>query len=136
MKFYETGQYAEPITIEMCFSDPGYADCSEAKPQDINLHNAALNLQKIRTLVNKLDQETYPPELARVVVYLRRFQLFLLWSETQKLEFIKTGQIAALTSTFHNLDPETACDDVLDRQTGSECSCCGLVCRFLCYRVL
>ena len=46
MKFYETGQYAEPIAIQMCFSDPGYADCDEAKPEDINLHNAALNLQK------------------------------------------------------------------------------------------
>jgi hypothetical protein len=46
MKFHETGQYAEPIAIQMCFSDPGYADCDEAKPEDINLHNAALNLQK------------------------------------------------------------------------------------------
>lgn len=114
MKFYETGPYTEPISIGMCFPDRGYAPCKK-NSDSINIHNAELNLDRIQRLISNLEHETYPPELAGIVAYLIRVRRFWLWSETQQLEFIKTGQIAALSGSYDKVDPEVDCTAALQQ---------------------
>ena len=108
MKFHDSGPYTEPISIGMCFPDRGYTPC-EQNSDSINIHNAALNLDRIQRVISNLERETYPPELAGIVAHLIRVRRFWLWSETQQLEFIKSGQIAALSGSYDRVDPEVDC---------------------------
>jgi hypothetical protein len=113
MKVAENGPYSELLTVDTCSpDDPKYAGCKEEIP---SAHNGEVNLQKIRELITKIDEESYPPELSSVVAYLRRVLSFFLWRETQKLEFTKTSQIAALSVAFDEVDPASTCTNALER---------------------
>jgi len=106
--------YQVPFWLEECFKDdPRYVPCGP--DASLNINNAQLNLEKIRTVIANLDPKNFPVELSPVVSYLRRIQNFGLWRETQRLKFFQTGNLMYLETPFENLDPKTACKAVLDQ---------------------
>jgi len=107
--------YQVPLWLEQCFKeDPRYAPCGPDEAS-LNINNAQLNLDKIRTVIANLESKRFPVELSPVVSYLRRIQTFALWRETQRLKFVQTGNLMYLESPFENIDPKTACKAVLDQ---------------------
>jgi len=110
--------YQVPFWLEQCYrDDPRYVPCG-GEPPSINVNNARLNLEKIRTVLANLDPNAFPPDLSPVVLYLREIQIFALWKETQRLEFAQTGDVARLEAPFQTIDPKVACKASLDRIRG------------------
>jgi hypothetical protein len=84
MLLHETAYYDTPVFGY-------YPDC---KPSDIP--KLEEDIKKTKHMVNDLDANKYPPELAEVVGYLNDLQSFWLWQEQQEqqeLEFLKSGKL-------------------------------------------
>jgi len=110
----ENGYYV-PEWLELCFADdPRYVNCGQ-RNQPVNIHNAQLNLEKIRARIDKLQPERFPPELSEVVSYLRRVQSFHLCTETHRLAFLTTGSASELEVTCEDADPKISCAPVLQK---------------------
>jgi hypothetical protein len=67
-----------------------YPDC---KTSDIP--KLEKDIMKDRQIVEELDPNKYPVELAEVVSYLKRVQAFWLWQAEQQLAFLRTGELPA-----------------------------------------
>jgi hypothetical protein len=107
--------YQVPFWLEQCFpDDPRYVPCSGDTPS-VNVNNAQLNLDRIRTIITDLDPKRFPSDLSPVVSYLKEIQNFALWKETQRLRFFQTGNATYLESTFGTIDPKAACNTILDQ---------------------
>ena len=108
-----------PFVLEQCFKDdPRYDSCGEG-PTSININNARLNLDKIRTLIDRLDPKRFPTDLLPVVRYLTQIQEFALWKETQRLAFFQTGNASQLETPFQNINPKASCGVALARIHGA-----------------
>lgn len=107
--------YLFPEVLEQCFAgDPRYQGCRKEQ-EALNLHNAQLNLDRITRRIHDLDSNHYPADLSEVVAYVKRIQSFALWKETQRLAFVKSGDLSALRSEFEGLDARLSCGTVVDR---------------------
>lgn len=65
-----------------------YADC---KPRDTP--KLEEDVKKTQQVLDNLDPNKYPPELADVVQYLKELQSFWLWLAQQELAFLKSGKL-------------------------------------------
>ena len=110
----ENGNYV-PERLEDCSADdPRYVNCGQ-RDQPVYIHNAQLNLEKIRARIDKLQPDRFPPELSGVVSYLRQVQLFFLCRETHRLAFLTTGSASELEVTCEDVDPKTSCAPALQK---------------------
>jgi hypothetical protein len=75
------------------YHTPAFGSYPDCKPEDVS--KLEEDIQKTEQLVNDLDHNDYPKELADVVRYLKALQSFWLWMEQQELAYLKTGQTAA-----------------------------------------
>jgi hypothetical protein len=111
-------EYLIPEILDMCFSDdPRYQGCvaGRAGEEDhVNVHNAQLNIDRIRRRISELEPSRYPAGLYEIVSYVRKIQLFGLWREEAKFTFIKAEDISALETPFEELDPKSICGLVLN----------------------
>jgi hypothetical protein len=57
----------------------------------------------------------FPDDLSPVVLYLKQIQRFALWRDTQIVQFVETGNVAALESVFQTVDPKVSCKTALDQ---------------------
>jgi hypothetical protein len=104
--------YLVPETLESCqANDPRYI-CGKGETP-VNIHNAELNLQKMRRRIDHLQADRFPSQLSEVVSYLKRVQLFSLCRETHRLAFLTTGSVSDLEATCEDIDPKLACAPVL-----------------------
>ncbi len=111
--------YLVPETLEQCVKeDRRYHSCGE-RADSLDFSNAEVSLQRIRNRIQELDPKHYPRELAEVVVYLKRVQVFFLWRESQRLAYLRNGNVSVLESRFEDLDPKRACGQVIDQIRGS-----------------
>jgi hypothetical protein len=107
--------YLAPENIEQCdASDPRYQGCGKEQ-QTVNMHNAQLNINKIRKRIGNLDPAHYPTDLSKVVLYVRRLQSFGLWRNNRLVAFERSGKVSALESEFEGINPKIACSDTLNR---------------------
>lgn len=108
--------YLSLESIEQCVAhDPRYQGCGKEQ-ESVNLHNAQLNIEKIRQRIDELDDPAqYPVELSEVVSYIKRLQSFNLSRNTRLFEFEKGGDVFVLQSQFEGLDPKLSCGTVLDQ---------------------
>lgn len=90
-----------------------YPDC---KPSDIP--KLEEDVKKTQRVVDNLDPNKYPPELADVVYYLKELQSFWLWLAQQELEFLKSGK---LPQTQYNGVDLGACQVSASADNGHAC---------------
>jgi hypothetical protein len=109
MLLHETAYYDTPVFGY-------YPDC---KPSDIP--KLEEDIKKTKQMVNDLDANKYPPELAEVVGYLNELQSFWLWQEQQALAFLKSGKLPdskykgldlAMCEARHSEDKVQTCQEV------------------------
>lgn len=109
MKFSETGYYGtHGVSLSGC-------DESAA----VRLANG---VKQTGIVLDELDHETaYPPELAPVVLYLKRLIRFRLWLGEQYLQFAKTG--TAPKSGYQNSDACRSADDGIRNEPDKKKAC-------------
>ena len=73
------------------YHTPAFGSYPDCKPEDVS--KLEEDIQKTEQLVNDLDHNDYPKELADVVRYLKALQSFWLWMEQQELAYLKTGKL-------------------------------------------
>lgn len=101
-----------PENVELCdASDPRYRGCGKEQ-EHLDFHNAQLNTDKIRMRIRDLDPAQYPPDLSKVVLYLRDVQYFGLWRNTQLVAFERHGDLSVLESHFDGINPRVSSNDV------------------------
>jgi hypothetical protein len=108
--------YVVPENVRLCVAgDARYQDCGKGRGT-LNLHNARVNIEAIRSRIRLLDDRSrYPSDLSAVVSYVRHVQSFNLWADTQLLDLAETGDISVLERKFDAIDPGAACPGVLRR---------------------
>lgn len=80
MLVHENGYYATPVIGY-------YGDCkASAMPK------MQEEIEKTQRMVNQLDPNRYPPEMSRVIMYLKDLQSLWLWLGEEELEFVKSGK--------------------------------------------
>jgi hypothetical protein len=79
MKFAENGHYSVGVSLSGC-------DKSAAT-------RMRKDLDSTRQISDQLDSETYPPQLAPVVAYLKRQLRLQLWLGAQEIRFAETGAL-------------------------------------------
>lgn len=103
--------YLAPEWLELCEKmDPEYLECSTRGLEAKNfVHNANVNLRRIRERIKRLDESSYPHELGPVVAYLKTIQETQLFFESQRLLYIQEGQPARLAASFGGIDARSRC---------------------------
>ena|SRR5215813_1735100 len=114
MELSECGPFSELITVIICPDHPPDVVCGR-EPNTLNLRMASLDLEKNRELISKLNKDNCPSELSSVVAYFKKSRSFWLWLETQKLQYLETGDTAALREPFDDINTATVCADVIAR---------------------
>ena len=79
MKFAENGHYSVGVSLSGC-------DKSAAT-------RMRKDLDSTRQISDQLDSETYPPQLAPVVAYLKRQLRLQLWLGAREIRFAETGAL-------------------------------------------
>lgn len=102
--------------LERCVTDdPAYLDCRTRSPQSPSfLWNARVNLERGNAALAQLRGLPAPPELEPVVTWLQRSLTFSLWLEETKLEFFRTGEVAALRRRYEDVEPTRDCAAIID----------------------
>jgi hypothetical protein len=107
--------YQVPVSLEECHKeDPRYVDCGIDRGS-LNIHDARLNMDKIRKNFADLDPKRFPDDLSSVVLYLKQIQRFALWRDAQIVQFVETGKVSALESAFQTINPQVSCKTTLDQ---------------------
>jgi hypothetical protein len=107
--------YQVPPSLALCRrNDPRYVGCDTAQ-EFPDVRNAAVNLDDIRKNIAELDPKGFPADLSPVVLYLRQIQYFILWADTQQLEFLEKGKVSPLEAVFQRIDPKMSCGTILDQ---------------------
>lgn len=101
--------------LERCVvDDPAYLDCRSRSPQSPNfLWNARVNLERGNNALAYLRGLRPPPELEPVVTWLTRSLTFSLWLEETKLEYLRSGDVAALRRRYEDVDPTRDCGEII-----------------------
>ena len=97
--------------LELCDKiDSEYQECRTRGWRARNfVHNANVNLRRIRERIKTLDESAYPRELGPVVSYLKRIQKTQLFFESQRLLYIEEGQPSRLAVSFGDIDTRSHC---------------------------
>lgn len=103
--------YLVPEWLELCDKmDSEYQECHTTGWTAKNfVHNANVNLQRIRDRIKTLAESSYPRELGPVVSYLKRIQETQLFFESQRLLYIQEGQPSRLAVSFGDIDARSQC---------------------------
>ena len=106
--------YLVPERIELCIKeDPEYKPCTSNVRSPDFLHNAETNLRRIQKRIAVLKATKSPVGLEAVVSYVLAVQEFGYWKEKQRLEYLKSGNVAALKARFREIDPSRQCSPEL-----------------------
>jgi hypothetical protein len=103
MELSEQGRYAAPVLG----SD---TDCNRSMRQS-DVNRLAADISQARQVVKDLDPNAYPPELSRVVMYLKRLQSFWLWRAEQGLAFWQNGKKPELQ--WDDIDTRESCGNTI-----------------------
>jgi len=103
--------YIVPEWLELCAKmDREYLECGTRDWRAKNfVHNANVNLGRIRDRIKTLDESSYPHELRSVVAYLKTIQETELFFENQRLLYIQEGRPARLAVAFGDIDASRQC---------------------------
>jgi hypothetical protein len=107
-----SNNFLVPESLQLCIEGhPEYRECGTRDWRAKNfIYNANVNLRKIRErIVKELDQASYPPELRRVVSYLKTIQEDDLFFQSQLLKFIQDWRTENLVASFGGIDSGQQC---------------------------
>ncbi len=107
----DSNSYLVPESLELCIAAaPEYRECGTRDWRAKNfVYNASVNLQKIRERIKELNEAEYPPELHRLVSYVREIQEGVLFFDSQRLKFFQDWQADHLLASFDGIDPAQQC---------------------------
>ncbi|MDQ2839529.1 MAG: hypothetical protein M3Y72_00490 [Acidobacteriota bacterium] len=112
--------YLIPNSLVACnIQDPRYQGCG-VEQKVVNFHNAELNVQTTRDIIEDLEHSRYPGELRPVVSYLLEIQRYALWRDLNELSFARSGSISALQSSYETIEPGTSCADPINKVAAAE----------------
>lgn len=106
-----------PEWLELCDpKDREYVTCDRNSLKGASfLHNAGINLRRIKARIATLKESEYPSDLGPVVRYLRSIQQFAYWKESQRLEYIQTGKLDLLKQAFNGIQPGQQCTAEIEK---------------------
>lgn len=107
-----------PVDIRRCVTgQDGYTDCGRGAT--LRISNVDINIHKIQTIKQELDNQRVPKGLLPVVAYLSEVQRFWLWSAQQQREFLATHDISALKNRYNIINPDQSCSGILEKIVSS-----------------
>ena len=112
---YGSGSNVMQVPEKLENWDRGDKDYIQNPGPAINLHNARVNLARIRARIRELDPARWPPGLKPVVLYLRKIQRFGLWMEQNRFDFWRTGDASVFDRKFDSFRSRSICETSLAR---------------------
>jgi hypothetical protein len=105
MQLADHAYYASPVAREFYSCKPnesrGYVGRLERE------------ISKSQQVVDDLDPKAYPPELFRVVKYLKRLQSFWLWQAEQELGYTRSGETPGFQ--WKDIDTKEKCSNTTEK---------------------
>jgi hypothetical protein len=111
----DNNNYEVPEALEQCIDNaPEYLPCSHGEQtKSANfVHNAEVNLGKIRKRFQALNDTEFPPELRPVVAYYRDMQTAFLGMEEKRLRYLQSGDTEELSGSVGGVDTTSPCAPV------------------------
>jgi len=98
-------RYLVPPVVSDCpLNDSRYTACQQHHAIPL-LANANVNVARIETTLQDLQNGDYPEELGPVRAYLISLQEFFLWRARQLAKYLEIDNVEVLETSFETLDP-------------------------------